>query len=126
MLQKVEAIVARLRLKLRNVANCVGAGAEGTLRYMNYPREHWRSIHTNNPLEHIMRHARDPPSMWVALPCIPLGGRTPRATTKPLSVRSHLDPFEIIIRILLIIEYGGGGGDFDENDTSGAENLLAP
>ncbi len=25
---------------------------------MNYPREHWRSIHTNNPLERVMREIR--------------------------------------------------------------------
>lgn len=30
----------------------------GTLRYLNFPREHWRRIRTNNPLERINREIR--------------------------------------------------------------------
>ena len=29
-----------------------------TLRYYYFPREHWRSIRTNNPLERVMREIR--------------------------------------------------------------------
>ncbi|MGI9241656.1 MAG: IS256 family transposase [Verrucomicrobiales bacterium] len=58
-LEKVEAVVAKLRgMKLGNAADCVAEGAEETLRYMKYPREHWRSLHTNNPLERVMREIR--------------------------------------------------------------------
>ena len=57
-LEKVEAVVAKLRgMKLGNAADCVAEGAEETLRYMKYPREHW-SLHTNNPLECVMREIR--------------------------------------------------------------------
>ena len=58
-LEKIEAVVAKLRkMKLGNAADCVAAGAEESLRFMNYPREHWRSLHTNNPLERVMREIR--------------------------------------------------------------------
>lgn len=58
-LEKVDAVVAKLRaMRLGKAADCVEEGAEETLRYMKYPREHWRSLHTNNPLERIMREIR--------------------------------------------------------------------
>jgi len=33
-------------------------GIEETLSYYEFPREHWRCLHTNNPLERIMREIR--------------------------------------------------------------------
>lgn len=58
-LEKVDAVVEKLGgMKLPEAAACVEEGAEETLRYMNYPREHWRSLRTNNPLERIMREIR--------------------------------------------------------------------
>ena len=58
-LEKVAAVVAKLKaMKLSNAAQCVEEGAEETLRYMHFPREHWRSLRTNNPLERIMREIR--------------------------------------------------------------------
>ena len=33
-------------------------GAPETLAYMQYPREHWRQIRTNNPLERLMKEIR--------------------------------------------------------------------
>lgn len=58
-LTKIEAVVEKLKaMKLPEAAKCVEEGAEETLRYMNYPREHWRSLRTNNPLERIMREIR--------------------------------------------------------------------
>ena len=33
-------------------------GAQETLGYYEFPREHWRSLRTNNPLERIMREIR--------------------------------------------------------------------
>lgn len=58
-LEKVAAVVAKLKaMKLGNAAQCVEEGAEETLRYMHFPREHWRSLRTNNPLERIMREIR--------------------------------------------------------------------
>lgn len=58
-LAKVDAVVEKLEgMKLREAAACVREGAEETLRYMKFPREHWRSLRTNNPLERIMREIR--------------------------------------------------------------------
>lgn len=36
----------------------VREGAAETLCYYHFPREHWRQIRTNNPLERIMREIR--------------------------------------------------------------------
>ncbi len=58
-LQKVDAVVEKLKaMKLPEAAKCVEEGAEETLRYMKFPREHWRSLRTNNPLERIMKEIR--------------------------------------------------------------------
>ena len=57
--EKAEAVVAKLdSMKLRKAAQTVREGYEETLRYMSVPREHWRSLRTNNPLERIMREIR--------------------------------------------------------------------
>jgi putative transposase len=56
---KVKAVVAKLKgMKLGKAAECVEAGAEETLSYMEFPREHWLRIRTNNPLERIIREIR--------------------------------------------------------------------
>jgi putative transposase len=36
----------------------VEEGIEQTLYYMNFPREHWRNLRTNNPLERLIREVR--------------------------------------------------------------------
>lgn len=55
----VKAVVAKLKaMKLGKAAETVESGAEETLNYMEFPREHWRRIRTNNPLERIMREIR--------------------------------------------------------------------
>jgi transposase-like protein len=57
--QKVEAVVVKLEgMKLGKAAKLVGEGCEETLRYYQFPREHWRSLRTNNPLERIIREIR--------------------------------------------------------------------
>ena len=45
-------------MKLKKAAELVREGAEETLGYYAFPREHWRSLRTNNPLERIMREIR--------------------------------------------------------------------
>ena len=56
---KVTLVVEKLReMKLHKAAEQVEQTGEQTLRYLNFPREHWRSIKTNNPLERIMREIR--------------------------------------------------------------------
>jgi len=56
---KMAAVVAKLRaMKLAKAAERLAEGGEETLTYYGFPREHWRRIRTNNPLERIMREIR--------------------------------------------------------------------
>jgi transposase-like protein len=58
-LDKAQAVVEKLEaLKLAKAAGIVRAGVAETLSYMAFPREHWRSLRTNNMLERIMREIR--------------------------------------------------------------------
>jgi transposase-like protein len=45
-------------MRLGKAASLVRAGIEETLSYMAFPREHWRSLRTNNMLERLMRELR--------------------------------------------------------------------
>ena len=57
--KKAADVVEKLRqMKLAGVAQIVEQGVAETLRYMHFPREHWRRIRTNNPLERILREIR--------------------------------------------------------------------
>jgi len=57
--RKAEAVAQRLEsMKLKEAAQVVREGAEETFSYYGFPREHWRSLRTNNPLERIMREIR--------------------------------------------------------------------
>lgn len=57
--QKAELVVTKLRqMKLAKAAELVAAGVTETLSYYAFPREHWRSLRTNNPLERINREIR--------------------------------------------------------------------
>jgi putative transposase len=57
--QKADAVVAKLQqMKLAHAAQLVRDGVEETLSYYEFPREHWRCLRTNNPLERIMREIR--------------------------------------------------------------------
>lgn len=57
--EKIRAVTVKLQeLKLGQAAKIVAAGAVETLSFYAFPREHWRSIRTNNPLERIMREIR--------------------------------------------------------------------
>jgi transposase-like protein len=56
---KALAVVAKLReMKLRKAAERVESGVEETWSYMSFPREHWRNLRTNNPLERVIREIR--------------------------------------------------------------------
>ena len=58
-LEKAQAVAEKLRaMQLAAAAEIVGQGAPETLSYMAFPREHWRSLRTNNMLERIMREIR--------------------------------------------------------------------
>lgn len=56
---KASDVVAKLRaMKLPKAAAQVESTIGETLTYMNYPREHWRNLKTNNPLERMMSEIR--------------------------------------------------------------------
>jgi putative transposase len=56
---KAKAVAEKLEaLRLPKAAALVRDGIEETLAYMAFPREHWRSLRTNNPLERLMRELR--------------------------------------------------------------------
>jgi len=58
-IQKAGQVVEKLEsMRLGKAAATVREGHEETLRYMFFPREHWRSLRTNNPLERIMKEIR--------------------------------------------------------------------
>jgi len=58
-MEKAEQVVKRLgEMKLGKAANIVQEGFVETLSFMFYPREYWRRIRTNNPLERILREVR--------------------------------------------------------------------
>lgn len=57
--KKMTDVVEKLEsMRLKNAAQTVREGGHETLEYYHYPREHWRSLRTNNPLERIMREIR--------------------------------------------------------------------
>ncbi|MBK1860105.1 IS256 family transposase [Cerasicoccus arenae] len=57
--EKAAAVVIKLRtMKLPKAAEMVDDGIEETLCYMAFPREHWRSLRTNNPLERLIREVK--------------------------------------------------------------------
>jgi putative transposase len=57
--QKAEQVVAKLEeMRLGQAAALVRGGIAETLMYMAYPREHWRSLRTNNMLERLNRELR--------------------------------------------------------------------
>jgi putative transposase len=58
-LAKIEAVAAKLTLmKLGKASELVRSSAQETLTYYDFPREHWRRIRTNNPMERVMREIR--------------------------------------------------------------------
>ena len=57
--EKAAQVALRLEeMKLSSAAKLVREGIEETLSYMSFPREFWRRIRTNNPMERIMREIR--------------------------------------------------------------------
>jgi putative transposase len=58
-LAKAQAVAEKLEgMRLSKAAALVREGIGETLSYMAFPREHWRSLRTNNPLERVMRELR--------------------------------------------------------------------
>lgn len=59
MTEKIKSVARNLKdMKLSVASEKVKDGAPETLSYTHFPREHWRNIRTNNPLERILREIR--------------------------------------------------------------------
>ena len=57
--EKTAAVASKLvGMRLSKAARTVSEGVEETLAYYSFPREHWRSLRTNNPLERLNREIR--------------------------------------------------------------------
>ena len=57
--KKAQDVVDKLRaMRLGKAAQIVEEGAEETLSYYNFPREHWQKIRTNNPMERTLKEVR--------------------------------------------------------------------
>ena len=57
--KKAQTVVKKLEaMKLGKAAQTLSEGIDETLSYYSFPREHWRKIRTNNPLERIMKEIR--------------------------------------------------------------------
>lgn len=57
--KKAATVTKKLEtMKLGRAAETLSEGIDETLSYYGFPREHWRKIRTNNPLERIMKEIR--------------------------------------------------------------------
>ena len=55
-LMKAKSVSEKLRkMKLNNAAVRIEESISETLRYYEFPQEHWRKIRTNNPMERILK-----------------------------------------------------------------------
>jgi transposase-like protein len=58
-LRKAESVTKKLEgMRLKKAATVIREGIVETVSYYAFPREHWRRIRTNNPLERVMREIR--------------------------------------------------------------------
>ena len=58
-LRKASLVIKKLQsMRLSRAADIVKDGISETVSYYAFPREHWRRIRTNNPLERIMKEIR--------------------------------------------------------------------
>lgn len=56
---KTKQVLEKLKLmKLTSAHDCLENGMIETLSYMSFPREYWRRIRTNNPLERVNREVK--------------------------------------------------------------------
>lgn len=56
--RQLDEVVKALRAKCPKAAALLEAAAEDVLAYMAFPSEHWRQIHSTNPLERQIREVR--------------------------------------------------------------------
>jgi putative transposase len=95
--EKADLVIAKLLImKLAKAAGIVREGIEETLCYMAFPREHWRSLRTNNPLERLNKEIRRRTRVVGAFPdgnsaLMLVAARLRHMTTTKWSQRRYLD-----------------------------------
>ena len=95
--QKAKAVIDKLHsMKLAKAAELLQEGLEETLCYMDYPREHWRSLRTNNPLERLIKEVRRRTRVVGAFPdgksaLMLVAARLRHVTGTKWSLRRYLD-----------------------------------
>ena len=94
---KAEAVMVKLEgMRLKKAAEHIRAGFEETLGYYGFPREHWRSLRTNNPLERLNREIRRRTRVVGAFPdgqsaLMLVAARLRHMTTTHWSLRRYLN-----------------------------------
>ena len=57
--EKSKLVSQKLKaMKLSKAAELLDQGIDETLHYMDFPRQHWRNLRTNNPLERLIKEVR--------------------------------------------------------------------
>ena len=57
--EKSKMVSQKLKsMKLSKAAELLDQGIDETLHYMDFPRQHWRNLRTNNPLERLIKEVR--------------------------------------------------------------------
>ena len=70
-LEKANAVIQKIEvMKLTRAAAVVRDGAQETISYYAFPREHWRQIRMNNPLERVLREIRRGHAWFAAFPTV--------------------------------------------------------
>ena len=95
--EKAAQVVARMEaLKLREAAQVVREGIVETFAFYRFPREHWRKLRTNNPMERVMKEIRRRTNVVGAFPdgnaaLLLVCARLRHITTQAWGTRKYLD-----------------------------------
>lgn len=95
--EKAAQVVAKLEeMKLKEAAKVIREGIEETFTFYRFPREHWRKIRTNNPMERVMKEIRRRTNVVGAFPdgnaaLLLVCARLRHITTSEWGTRRYLD-----------------------------------
>lgn len=95
--EKAMQVIAGMQaVKLKDAANIVREGIEETFAFYRFPREHWRKIRTNNPMERVMKEIRRRTNVVGAFPdgnaaLLLVCARLRHITTSEWGTRRYLD-----------------------------------
>jgi len=95
--EKATQVVAKMEeMKLKEAAKVIREGIEETFAFYRFPREHWRKIRTNNPMERVMKEIRRRTNVVGAFPdgnaaLLLVCARLRHITTGEWGTRRYLD-----------------------------------